>query len=111
MPKTLCRSILCQPIAEKALEIDGVCAQPLAQALPELADMALNYVFVDAVIEEAIDEIEDSDFVTRRPLLAIRYSRIRRSRLGRGNGSPSISGSRPSENTLILPASGCSSSC
>ena len=48
--------------------------------------------------------------MTRRPLFAIKYSRMRRSRLGRGKGSPSISGSRPSENTLILPASGCCAS-
>ncbi len=48
-----------QPVAKEALGIDRVKAQPLAQLLAQLADVAFDDVLLDLVVEDAVDRVED----------------------------------------------------
>src|SRR5690606_6883252 len=52
-------SVKNEAVAEVALGIDGIIAQMMAQTLAQLADVALDHVFIDVLAEEAIDGIED----------------------------------------------------
>ncbi len=53
------RSFLREPVAQKALRIDRVRAKPLAKALAQFANVTFDYVLVDAIVEQPIDEIKD----------------------------------------------------
>src|SRR6185437_3259302 len=46
-------------IAEEALGIDRVEAQPVLQFLAQLADVAFDHVLVDVLVEEPVDGVED----------------------------------------------------
>src|SRR5262249_41135363 len=48
-----------QPVAEEALGIDRVVAEPVAQLLAQLADVALDHVLLDLVVEDAVDRVEN----------------------------------------------------
>lgn len=51
-----------QPVAKEALGIDRVGTEPLAQALAKFADVAFDHILVDAIVEQAINEIENLRF-------------------------------------------------
>ena len=46
-------------IAEEPLGIDGVETQPMLELLAQLADVALDHVLVDILVEQPIDGVED----------------------------------------------------
>ena len=46
-------------IAEEALGVDRVEAQPVLELLAQLADVALDDILIDVLVEETVDRVED----------------------------------------------------
>ena len=55
-------SIINEAVAEIALRVDRIVAEPVSQTLAQLADVALDDIFVDVLAEQPVDEIEDLRF-------------------------------------------------
>ena len=55
-------SVLCEPVAKKALGVDRIVAEPLAEALAKLTNVAFDHILIDPIVEKAVHEIENLRF-------------------------------------------------
>jgi hypothetical protein len=84
-------------IAEEPLGVDRIESQPVLELLAQFADVALNDVLVDVLVEEPIDGIEDLRLADPPAATAQQKFEDSALRRGKGKGFPFASGSRPSK--------------